>query len=167
MELEAYGHNKISIHALREEGDANRCAEVRYTRRFLSTPSARRATSKGMDAATPDLISIHALREEGDTWHFAKRPLQMKYFYPRPPRGGRLSFLRRYLHKGRKISIHALREEGDTNAETLRKDLLISIHALREEGDRRRRREKTDQRYFYPRPPRGGRLLTCCSRSSR
>ena len=79
----------ISIHALREEGDANRCAQVRYHRRFLSTPSARRATSKGMDAATPDLISIHALREEGDTWHFAKRPLQMKYFYPRPPRGGR------------------------------------------------------------------------------
>ncbi len=36
--------------------------------------------------------------------------------------------------------------------------LPISIHALREEGDKRRRMERTAQRYFYPRPPRGGRL---------
>ena len=44
MELEAYGHNKISIHALREEGDAgNRDSETNGSK-FLSTPSARRAT---------------------------------------------------------------------------------------------------------------------------
>ena len=35
-----------------------------------------------------DGISIHALREEGD--HGAPRlPHGLKYFYPRPPRGGR------------------------------------------------------------------------------
>ena len=56
----------ISIHALREEGDANgaksRC--VKYT--FLSTPSARRATAVKDLENDPTKISIHALREEGD-----------------------------------------------------------------------------------------------------
>ncbi len=34
-------------------------------------------------------ISIHALREEGDLTDFL-RFLTGNYFYPRPPRGGRL-----------------------------------------------------------------------------
>ena len=34
--------------------------------RFLSTPSARRATDSILDAFDGDEISIHALREEGD-----------------------------------------------------------------------------------------------------
>ena len=34
----------ISIHALREEGDAVRTACARFVCKFLSTPSARRAT---------------------------------------------------------------------------------------------------------------------------
>ena len=56
----------ISIHALREEGDALK-------------------TSLGIDPAE---ISIHALREEGDRQDVCiQHPLQ--YFYPRPPRGGR------------------------------------------------------------------------------
>ena len=33
---------------------------------FLSTPSARRATRKALQAIVDQLISIHALREEGD-----------------------------------------------------------------------------------------------------
>ena len=36
-------------------------------------------------------------------------------------------------------------------------DYNISIHALREEGDLRQQRAGCCQRYFYPRPPRGGR----------
>ena len=78
----------ISIHALREEGDSRattiRCAlpyfyprpprggrRVRqaFARRsigFLSTPSARRATTATGDYLTLKAISIHALREEGD-----------------------------------------------------------------------------------------------------
>ena len=59
---------KISIHALREEGD-----------RFEHI-SARIYT-----------ISIHALREEGDDPRSAHRESE-KDFYPRPPRGGRLSY---------------------------------------------------------------------------
>ena len=37
--------------------------------------------------------------------------------------------------------------------------LIISIHALREEGDVCAEKEVSDNGYFYPRPPRGGRLV--------
>ena len=126
--------------------------------RFLSTPSARRATEDGDVTHHAVVISIHALREEGDE---------------------RYAVQRQYVH----ISIHALREEGDAAAlqapplsegflstpsarrATLRMLLnsalislflstpsarratmeeasstspnAISIHALREEGDQR------------------------------
>ena len=65
-----YGNNTaISIHALREEGDAVRTACARLFCRFLSTPSARRATVTSPDSRLQIPISIHALREEGDmTW---------------------------------------------------------------------------------------------------
>ena len=58
----------------------------------------------------------------------------------------------------RRISIHALREEGDLQplGEWLH-HLNISIHALREEGDLSRLYHNVEQKYFYPRPPRGGR----------
>ena len=56
-------------------------------------------------------------------------------FYPRPPRGGRLSpHADEWQYDN--ISIHALREEGDQHTEGLTRDVLISIHALREEGDK-------------------------------
>ena len=78
------------------------------------------------------------------------------YFYPRPPRGGRLMgvlnfggfmlFLstpsarratadRAGMKARQKISIHALREEGDGRVAAHRRRIAISIHALREEGD--------------------------------
>ena len=82
---------EISIHALREEGDrgvlvhgagnvgflstpsARRatstptCPAISPTQ-FLSTPSARRATGGGLHGRRNHPISIHALREEGDPW---------------------------------------------------------------------------------------------------
>ena len=79
---------KISIHALREEGDALAMLCFLRLLLFLSTPSARRATcflrmalahliflsTPSARRATPTsrgsngcgVISIHALREEGD-----------------------------------------------------------------------------------------------------
>ena len=58
-------HHRISIHALREEGDKS--LQVDYLN---------------------GQISIHALREEGDA--LAYETLQREIdFYPRPPRGGR------------------------------------------------------------------------------
>ena len=124
---------QISIHALREEGDINYVSQTGARIKFLSTPSARRATSTSHRMQDRQKISIHALREEGD-----------------------------YRHHGRRssgaISIHALREEGDLPVKPKRRgdvkflstpsarratkliptyspDIAISIHALREEGD--------------------------------
>ena len=56
----------ISIHALREEGDLSASGRGTVPRKFLSTPSARRATATVKDLALELVISIHALREEGD-----------------------------------------------------------------------------------------------------
>ena len=144
---------------------------------FLSTPSARRATS-AVPVWTPiQQISIHALREEGDGLLIAPTRCLCN-FYPRPPRGGRLSladeiaaayeFLstpsaRRAtcglcVAQGRRaISIHALREEGDTSSHLNYRRQKISIHALREEGDIVATFDGLRVYNFYPRPPRGGR----------
>ena len=103
---------------------------------FLSTPSARRATFFRCTSCWIDTISIHALREEGDILRGIGQ-WRNSDFYPRPPRGGRLLF-----------RCH------------LQRLFCISIHALREEGDRKRHRAVGTDTNFYPRPPRGGRLST-------
>ena len=59
-------HCFISIHALREEGDWQTSANKPFSIKFLSTPSARRATRQPGTKPRLFLISIHALREEGD-----------------------------------------------------------------------------------------------------
>ena len=101
--------------------------------KFLSTPSARRATPVRRQSHQPG----------GD-------------FYPRPPRGGRpvagLSD-----RSSQNISIHALREEGDLRDERPDRHHPISIHALREEGDVVSLKGYLSHSDFYPRPPRGGR----------
>ena len=151
--------------------------------RFLSTPSARRATIDVIVRAHLRLISIHALREEGDGLRC--RPCgQRRHFYPRPPRGGRLAPL---LQKDSDIaiSIHALREEGDN----LTGGKLSEIRGFLSTPSARRAtagswpiRRNTFHRFlstpsarratavgagrhlgagdFYPRPPRGGRPAT-------
>ena len=82
-------YGRISIHALCEEGDATSCWAAARPEKFLSTPSARRATH-GVDGTKRQRnISIHALCEEGDVIQAIKGPWQT-YFYPRPLRGGRL-----------------------------------------------------------------------------
>ena len=81
---------KISIHALREEGDTGCFTLDAAVVIFLSTPSARRATDAKLDKQQAVTISIHALREEGDKTRMTL--FQKKWhFYPRPPRGGRLA----------------------------------------------------------------------------
>ena len=60
------------------------------------------------------------------------REVKEEYFYPRPPRGGRLELLPElWLFDG--ISIHALREEGDVNAliKHLCKNLFLSTPSAR------------------------------------
>ena len=122
---------------------------------FLSTPSARRATSCS-STAVPDLtISIHALREEGDclqAFPFAAH----KNFYPRPPRGGRHTEW--YKSKGGKEFLSTPSARRATKAARLTsRATRISIHALREEGDAASASSSAIWANFYPRPPRGGR----------
>ena len=65
---------RISIHALREEGD-----------------------ERNAETDKPYAISIHALREEGDRKSWGTSNPQ-KNFYPRPPRGGRQQKQRQNLY---------------------------------------------------------------------
>ena len=58
-----YTFSKISIHALREEGDQEQLLAEINRRRFLSTPSARRATSAAnTPAATSAFLSTPSAR---------------------------------------------------------------------------------------------------------
>ena len=117
---------------------------MKTTLKFLSTPSARRATFSQFSTS----------RSFSD-------------FYPRPPRGGR----QRYLIGGElytAISIHVLREEGDRCTGCLisstsnfyprppRGGRPLAMHCF------------STPLHFYPRPPRGGRPLApcCCPRRS-
>ena len=170
----------ISIHALREEGDYYRvcCPAVAYyfyprpprggrqvTARqrelpnlFLSTPSARRATSTRF-WSMPRSFNFYPRPPRGGRLLRRVWRVRLPDFYPRPPRGGRRA-LSDQEYKAVIISIHALREEGDHVPFFLHfAPLQISIHALREEGDYSRKRPPNPWRYFYPRPPRGGRLV--------
>ena len=47
--------------------------------RFLSTPSARRATAWSFATRSPTIISIHALREEGDLSPCAALLLRLEF----------------------------------------------------------------------------------------
>ena len=168
----------ISIHALREEGDLPVSTICTASCKFLSTPSARRATHFCFRGPHCVVISIHALREEGDIQDRPETPkggisihalreegdpvrlpwwCQSSYFYPRPPRGGR--------HQrsgepgcGGRISIHALREEGDYLLDLLSRmtnEFLSTPSARR--ATLTEASGSSRPRNFYPRPPRGGR----------
>ena len=132
------------------------CSRLRRSRtKFLSTPSARRATGNGPHPCRSCTISIHALREEGDVGEFSVITLC-------------------------NISIHALREEGDGHrnddprwdAEFLstpsarRATIFRVAHSYLSKflstpsarrATRRTSPKSVESTYFYPRPPRGGR----------
>ena len=112
--------------------------------RFLSTPSARRATGSTLPGPGRCEISIHALREEGDEKRAARKK-SSTYFYPRPPRGGRLGGQSAPIMQGLFLSTPSARRATSGN--------IFIIIVLE---------------HFYPRPPRGGRRLSpwvkldCC-----
>ena len=151
---------------------------VLRTVRFLSTPSARRATYLSF------CYLLHTL-------NFYPRPPRggrpvvmpthwlMGYFYPRPPRGGRPvrccrpacshhHFYPRPPRGGRQTAVStAVKGLIFLSTPSARRATLpppsastvmrISIHALREEGDWISGPTVRATSYFYPRPPRGGR----------
>ena len=134
---------RISIHALRVEGDNCDTVCVINSAVFLSTPSGWRATAqqirdmydRGIFLSTPS--GWRATGEDVATL------MCLFNFYPRPPGGGR----------------HCCREYGIYVSG-------ISIHALRVEGDGKSHYRSLRLRsYFYPRPPGGGRqtAIRCAS----
>ena len=103
------------------------------SREFLSTPSARRATR----------VQLPYLHRKTN-------------FYPRPPRGGRRSTNGATKYDDVFLSTPSARRATQGHS-LLAKSKQISIHALREEGDAQRGWSRATPKYFYPRPPRGGR----------
>ena len=125
---------QISIHALREEGDRFNHDLGDIPGKFLSTPSARRATL------------------------LLKRTMSScRNFYPRPPRGGRRNTAYQRSMADIFLSTPSARRATQQDA-AMKYNSAISIHALREEGDLVHLFPAASESDFYPRPPRGGRL---------
>ena len=129
------GDPPISIHALREEGDAGRKRSHLPLSQFLSTPSARRATASLIQSnGCEEFLSTPSARRA--TLLTPRGADVDRYFYPRPPRGGRLmvipgSFMFLVFlstPSARRATLFYMQGEG----------VLLD---------------------FYPRPPRGGRLV--------
>ena len=127
-------YRSISIHALREEGDGKCIGEKCMAYEFLSTPSARRATLKQQEVS-----------------------YAVQHFYPRPPRGGR-------PHSGKSFPAA---ESFLSTPSARRATLFIFVwtkNILKFLSTPSARRATLFNsgipfrlRYFYPRPPRGGR----------
>ena len=122
--------------------------------RFLSTPSARRATF--FDTYT--LMAVQFLStpsaRRATPCNKQERPATK---FLSTPSARRATLVSADPIAAAVISIHALREEGDQKAPAWRFAYSISIHALREEGDLRCGAAVLVLIDFYPRPPRGGR----------
>ena len=101
---------EISIHALREEGDAPSGRNTPDTPNFYPRPPRGGRRVSGLVGASPT------------------------YFYPRPPRGGRqLARRLQGVQQGFLSTPSARRATGDVDR--VEATIDISIHALREEGD--------------------------------
>ena len=146
---------KISIHALREEGDQRNLCTGQHSRYFYPRPprGGRRAEESVVFGVKA--ISIHALREEGDVPPRASFSSSF-YFYPRPPRGGRLNPPTQEEKAHQFLSTPSARR-ATTRTTYADRAQMISIHALREEGDNIGSLSPGPTQNFYPRPPRGGR----------
>ena len=126
---------EISIHALREEGDWMPTTDCRSRKKFLSTPSARRATLSAGEFPAALYNFYPRPPRGGRLYHSLKRDSQSDNFYPRPPRGGRPG----WLSDRCKSTLTFLSTPSARRATLL---LLMSITSIQN---------------FYPRPPRGGR----------
>ena len=103
---------EISIHALREESDPGSKPEAIKDKDFYPRPprGERRGPSLKLNPIIPQFLSTPSARRA--TSSASRGTSGVTYFYPRPPRGER----RLHGHRGgavQHISIHALREESD------------------------------------------------------
>ena len=155
MDAVDYLKTKISIHALRGEGDPYRIEAIRDEVQFQSTPSVGRATSRcaghrqhildfnprppwggrpGIPAATAGVLLFQSTPSVGRATISSVGYIIACIFQSTPSVG--------------RATLHGARPTSETG---------ISIHALRGEGDADLRRVASDRRDFNPRPPWGGR----------
>ena len=171
---------RISIHALREEGDMTSIsstgsspnfyprpprggrrdpeAAAYYAKKFLSTPSARRATCFWTSSTTSSKFLSTPSARRATHGHFPQFPSQVLFLST--PSARRATAAADGAAKVKGISIHALRKEGDVGA------TFFESHNARFLSTPSARRATVHaltvvvQRCdFYPRPPRGGRPL--------
>ena len=115
-ERDTYYVQTISIHALREEGDAENRASIAEIWAFLSTPSARRATPRVFHrTAASKFLSTPSARR---ATFYEALSIQMAQFLSTPS-ARRATQSSSGGAAGGAISIHALREEGDANGNTI------------------------------------------------
>ena len=93
---------KISIHALREEGDRRGKGQHRCRADFYPRPP------------------------RGGRQESSHTRILLENFYPRPPRGGRPAS-RFWPYHDSHISIHALREEGDDSRDSTNKTAILFL----------------------------------------
>ena len=148
---------KISIHALRGEGDS----DIQTTRRqsHISIHALRGEGDVAFENDTPVIVAFQSTPSVGRATIDLMRKTEVKDEFQSTPSVGRATKINSTCIAEIIISIHALRGEGDsiiiitTNAK-----FKISIHALRGEGDDFDVAGTHVHLYFNPRPPWGGRL---------
>ena len=108
--------NRISIHALREEGDREHFGVVSPDAHFYPRPprGGRRRRTRSSTNTTANFYP-RPPRGGRHLWRISKFFQLPLNFYPRPPRGGRRLIVGSRLPSA-EISIHALREEGDASS---------------------------------------------------
>ena len=128
--LQLFSFQRISIHALREEGDPPACRWMSDGNNFYPRPPRGGRLVAQKSCGHIGVISIHALREEGD----AVDPIYgfIEHIFLSTPSARRATVA--------PTSVCAVWPK-------------ISIHALREEGDQTPARKKLFAKNFYPRPP--------------
>ena len=130
--------HRISIHALREEGDGSTFPTTTQPEKFLSTPSARRATVHPDPQDHLQQISIHALREEGDASNG--------------------SVVQRWVQF---LSTPSARRATYRSGSGMVRTKFLSTPSARR-ATTTRQPPSIRSAYFYPRPPRGGRPSHHC-----
>ena len=172
----------ISIHALREEGDRSPTTPPTTENKFLSTPSARRATPEWC-ADGPSCADFYPRPPRGGRLHKSKSAKRVRDFYPRPPRGGRRAACSLSVRLILFLSTPSARRA--TSGWTKWASKISNFYPRPPRGGRPSRLPQTYTEYiflstpsarratcrsalpastsghFYPRPPRGGRPAWC------
>ena len=126
------GRVQISIHALREEGDRQRCCKVQ---RFLHFNPRPPRGGRHFELVHPQSQSKFQSTPSARRATFSRSYRSTYSQFQSTPSARRATVFIGIHRTGHGISIHALREEGDSPPDDVEMLPEISIHALREEGD--------------------------------